>query len=123
MFVKMHGITRFVYTVYLDHHVPDFPCHLSGKRMCVESMSLVLTPDSHAFNVFHFRLQQLGRTGRTDRGIHVTMMSHDQYLSQVRSSDVAQLEESDISPMILRSLVAGRAFARLPFLCPPHPRV
>ena len=35
-----------------SHHVPDFPCHLSGKRMCVESMSLVLTPDSHAFNVF-----------------------------------------------------------------------
>ena len=69
-------------------------------------------------------LQQLGRTGRTtDRGIHVTMMSHDQYLSQVRSSDLAQLEESDISPMILRSLVAGRSFARLPFLCPPHPMV
>ena len=50
-------------------------------------------------------------------------MSHDQYLSQVRSSDLAQLEESDISPMILRSLVAGRSFARLPFLCPPHPLV
>ena len=31
-----------------SHHVPD----LSGKRMCVESMSLVITPDSHAFNVF-----------------------------------------------------------------------
>ena len=42
------------------------------------------------------------------------MMSHDQYLSQVRSADLAQLEESDISPMILRSLVAGRSFARLP---------
>ena len=51
------------------------------------------------------------------------MMSHDQHLSQVRSSDLAQLEESDISPMILRSLVAGRSFARLPFLCPPHPLV
>ena len=50
-------------------------------------------------------------------------MSHDQYLSQVRSSDLAQLEERDISPMILRSLVAGRSFARLPFLCPPHPLV
>ena len=36
-----------------SHHVPDFPCHLSGKRMCVESMSLVITADSHAFNVFH----------------------------------------------------------------------
>ena len=48
-------------------------------------------------------------------------MSHDQYVFQVRSSDLAQLEESDISPMILRSLVAGRPFARLPFLCPPHP--
>ena len=51
------------------------------------------------------------------------MMSHDQYLSQVRSADLAQLEKSDISPMILRSLVAGRSFARLPFLCPPHPLV
>ena len=51
------------------------------------------------------------------------MMSHDQYLSQVRSADLAQLEESDISPMIVRSLVAGRSFARLPFLCPPHPLV
>ena len=51
------------------------------------------------------------------------MMSRGQYLSQVRSSDLAQLEESDISPMILRSLVAGRSFSRLPFLCPPHPMV
>ena len=51
-------------------------------------------------------LQQLGRSGRTDCGVHITMMSHEQYLSQVRSSDQAQLEESDISPMILRSLVA-----------------
>ena len=68
-------------------------------------------------------LQQLGRSGRTDCGIHITMMSHDQYVSQVRSSDLAQLEESDISPMILRSLMAGRSFARLPFLCPPHPVV
>ena len=68
-------------------------------------------------------LQQLGRSGRTDCGIHITMMNHDQYLSQVRSADLAQLEESDISPMILRSLVAGRSFARLPFLCPPHPLV
>ena len=72
-----------------------------------------------AFGIF----DELGRSGRTDCGIHVTMTSHDQYLSQVRSSDLAQLEESDISPMILRSLVAGRSFARLPFLCPPHPMV
>ena len=50
-------------------------------------------------------------------------MSHEQYTSQVRSTDLAQLDESDISPMILRSLVAGRSFARLPFLCPPHPVV
>ena len=55
--------------------------------------------------------------------MHVTMMSNDQYISQVRSTDLAQLEESDISPMILPSLVAGRPFARLPFLCPPHPVV
>ena len=60
-------------------------------------------------------------SGRTNCGVHNTMMSHEQYLSQVRSSDQAHLEESDISPMILRSLVAGRSFARLPFLCPPHP--
>ena len=67
-------------------------------------------------------LQQLGRSGRTDCGIHITMMSQDQYVSQVRSSDLAQVEESDISPMILRSLMARRAFARLPFLCPPQCR-
>ena len=46
------------------------------------------------------------------------MMSHEQYLTQVRSSDLAQLEESDISPMILRSLAAGRPFSRLPFFHP-----
>ena len=68
-------------------------------------------------------LQQLGRSGRTDCGVHITMMSRDQYTSQVRSADLAQLEESDLSPMILRSLSAGRAFSRLPFLCPPHPIV
>ena len=42
----------------------------------------------------------------------------EQYVSQVKSSDLAQLEESDINPMIFRSLVAGRSLARLPFLCP-----
>ena len=68
-------------------------------------------------------LQQLGRSGRTDCGIHITMMSRGQYTSQVRSADLAQLEESDLSPMILRSLSAGRSFSRLPFLCPPHPMV
>ena len=68
-------------------------------------------------------LQQLGHAGRTDQGVHITMMSHDQYISQLRSTDLAQLEESDLSPTILRSLVAGRSFARLPFLCPPHPVV
>ena len=68
-------------------------------------------------------LQQLGRSGRTDCGVHITMMSRDQYTSQVRSADLAQLEESDLSPMILRSLSAGRAFSRVPFLCPPHPIV
>ena len=68
-------------------------------------------------------LQQLGRSGRTDCGIHITMMSQGRYSSQVRSSDLAQLEESDLSPMILRSLVAGKPFSRLPFLCPPHPMV
>ena len=68
-------------------------------------------------------LQQLGRSGRTDCGVHITMMSRDQYTSQVRSADLAQLEESDLGPMILRSLSAGRSFSRLPFLCPPHPMV
>ena len=68
-------------------------------------------------------LQQLGRTGRTDCGVHITMMSHEQYSTQVRSSDLAQLEESDLSPIILRSLSAGRPFSRLPFLCPVHPMV
>ena len=48
---------------------------------------------------------------------------NEQYVSRVRSTDLAQLEESDASPMILRSLVAGRSFARLPFLCPPGPMV
>ena len=66
-------------------------------------------------------LQQLGRSGRTDCGIHITMMSRDQYTSQVRSADLAQLEESDISPMILRSLSAGRSFSRLPFLVSAAP--
>ena len=65
--------------------------------------------------------QQQGRTGRTDEGDHITMMRYDQYVSQVRSSDLTQLEESDITPMVLRSLVAGRSFARLPFLRQPHP--
>ena len=66
--------------------------------------------------------KQQGRTGRTDEGDHITLMSHDHYSSQVRSTDLVHLEESDVSPMILRSL-AGRPFARLPFLCPPHPVV
>ena len=42
---------------------------------------------------------------------------------QVRSADLAQLEQSDITPMILRSLVAGRPFSRLPFLCQLYPVV
>ena len=67
-------------------------------------------------------LQQLGRTGRTDCGVHITMMSRVQYSTQVRSSDLAQLEESDISPMVLRSLSNGRSFSRLPFSvsCAPN---
>ena len=67
--------------------------------------------------------QQQGRTGRTDEGDHITMMSHEQSNSQARSQDIAQLEESGLTPMILRSLVVGRPFSRLPFLCPPHPLV
>ena len=45
--------------------------------------------------------QQQGRTGRIDEGDHITLMNYEQYTSQVRSSDLAQLEESDISPMVL----------------------
>ena len=37
-----------------SRHVPDFPCHLSGKRVCVESMSLQLQTRMHLM-VFHFR--------------------------------------------------------------------
>ena len=55
----------------------------------------------------------------TDEGDHITMMTYDQYTSQARSSDLAQLEESNITPMILRSFVAGRSFTRLPF-CANH---
>ena len=69
------------------------------------------------------KVQLLQQLGRIDQGVHIRMMSHGQYTSQVRSTDLAQSEESDINPMILRSLVAGRSFARLPFLCPPHPIV
>ena len=64
--------------------------------------------------------QQQGRTGRTDV---IISLEYSQYTSQVRSADLAQLEESNITPMILRSLVAGRPFSRLPFLCQPHPVV
>ena len=64
--------------------------------------------------------QQQGGTRRTDEGDHITMMNYDQYVTQVWSSDLAQLEGSHITPMIFRSLVAGRSFARSPFLSPPH---
>ena len=60
-------------------------------------------------------IQQQGCTGRTDQGVHISVMSYDQYTAQVRSTDLAQLEESDISPTILRSLV-GHLLG-----CPPHP--
>ena len=33
--------------------------------------------------------QQQERTGRTDEGDHITMMSYVQYTSQVRSADLA----------------------------------
>ena len=63
--------------------------------------------------------QQMGRTGRTDEGDHITMMLFRQYEQQVRAQDLAQLDESDLTPMILRSLVSRRSSARTPFLCPP----
>ena len=40
---------------WILHHVPDFHLTFEWKaNVCVESMSLVLTPDSHALNGFHF---------------------------------------------------------------------
>ena len=41
--------------------------------------------------------QQKGKTGRTDEGDHVTLMSYEQYENQVRSQDLAQLDECDLS--------------------------
>ena len=51
------------------------------------------------------------------------MMSYSQYEEQIQTQNVAQMGESDLTPMILRSLVAGRSFARMPFLCPRDPSV
>ena len=50
-------------------------------------------------------------------------MSHTQYREQVRAQDVAQLDESDLSLMILRARVSGRSFSRMLLLCPPDPLV
>ena len=41
--------------------------------------------------------QQMGRTGRIDEGERITMMSHSQYVQQVRAQDVAQLDENDLT--------------------------
>ena len=45
--------------------------------------------------------KQMGRTGRTDEGDHITMMSHSQFVEQICVQDVAQLGKSDSTPMIL----------------------
>ena len=65
----------------------------------------------------------MGRAGRTDDGYHIMMMSFHQYENQVRSQDLARLEENNLAPMILRSLASGRSFARMPCQCPPDPLV
>ena len=58
---------------------------------------------------------QMGRTGRTDEGNHMVMMSSKQYVEQVRAQDSAQLNERDLSPMILRYLVTSKStFSSLP---------
>ena len=49
------------------------------------------------------------------------MISYEQYQDQVSSQDLAQLDECDLTPIILRSLAAGRPFSRMPFLSPPDP--
>ena len=41
--------------------------------------------------------------------------------SPTRRASLAQLDECDLTPMILRSLAASRSFARLQFLCHPDP--
>ena len=104
------------------------PLHGQSSTDCVEAMFAELAVlasigkyplgQNPAFQKFAapLRIQEIWAAYRDPRfarscivcGTHITMMSHDQYLSQVRSTDLAQLEESDISPMILRSLVAGR---------------
>ena len=63
--------------------------------------------------------QQTGRSGRIDEGDHITMMSHSQLVEQVPAQDIVQPDESDLSPMILPSLVSGQSLERLPFLWPP----
>ena len=50
----------------------------------------------------HRRVSIDVRTGVME-GDRITMMSYDQFTSQARSQDLAQLEESDLTPMILRS--------------------
>ena len=55
--------------------------------------------------------------------MNVTMLSHEQYHTQVRSQDLAQLDERDLTPMILRSLAANWPFSRMPLLSPPDPVV
>ena len=64
-------------------------------------------------------LQQLGRAGRIDQGVHITMMSHGQYTSQVRSTDLAQsrLPQQQRRPLVTSSTNNTRMPLRL---LPPH---
>ena len=86
---------------------PDFP---GGQPLSLGS--LTPSPDSQKLSL------KLGRSGRTDCGTHITMMSHDQYLSQVRSADLAQLEESDVSPYDLTFPRGRKIFCEASILVP-----
>ena len=47
----------------------------------------------------------MGRAGQVDEGNHIIVMSYALCVDQVRAQDVAQLDESDLSPMIVRARV------------------
>ena len=62
--------------------------------------------------------QQMGMTGRTDEGDQILMMSKDKFVEQVRAQDVAHLEESDLTPMRLRSIsCCWKVLCSRAFLC------
>ena len=68
-------------------------------------------------------VQQMGRTGRTDEGDQKVMMPVKQNQKQTCAHNTACIDENDIFPMILSSLVTGKPFSQIPFLCRPDPLV